>query len=117
MRSRRLFLCILIFCLGRSITYSVLTLRKRRFWYLGIDDLENTGNKEEYYKKLIDSTIRIIKHNQGDGDEGIPCDDEDDHGEEDYLLWWWVFGFAFLHRDSAITKRAWMALAAPSVPS
>lgn len=59
-----LFMCILIFCLGRSITYSVLTLRKRRFWYLGIDDLENTGNKEEYYRKLIESTIKIIKHNQ-----------------------------------------------------
>ena len=25
--------------------------------------------------------------------------------------------FAFLRRDSAIAKRAWMALAAPSVPS
>ena len=60
-----LFMCILIFCLGRSITYSVLTLRKRRFWYLGIDDLENSGNKKDYYVKLIDSTIKIIKHNEG----------------------------------------------------
>ena len=56
---------ILIYCLGRSITYSVLTLRKRKFWYLGIDDLQNTTNKKDHYIKLIDSTIRIIKHNQG----------------------------------------------------
>lgn len=59
-----LFMLILIYCLGRSITYSVLTLRKRKFWYLGIDDLQNTTNKKEYYTKLIDSTIKIIKHNQ-----------------------------------------------------
>lgn len=60
-----LFMLILIYCLGRSITYSVLTLRKRKFWYLGIDDLQNTTNKKDHYIKLIDSTIRIIKHNQG----------------------------------------------------
>lgn len=59
-----LFMLILIYCLGRSITYSVLTLRKRIFWYLGVDDLENTTNKKDHYKKLIDSTIKIIKHNQ-----------------------------------------------------
>ena len=59
-----LFMLILIYCLGRSITYSVLTLRKRVFWYLGINDLENTTNIKEHYKKLIDSTIKIIKHNE-----------------------------------------------------
>lgn len=51
-----LFMLILIYCLGRSITYSVLTLRKRKFWNLGVDDLENTTNKKDHYKKLIDST-------------------------------------------------------------
>ena len=56
---------ILIYNLGRSITYSVLTLRKRNYWTLGVEDLQQDNlNKEEYYKKLIDSTIRIIKHNQ-----------------------------------------------------
>ena len=50
--------------MGRSITYSVLTLRKRKFWNLGVDDLENTTNKKDHYKKLIDSTIKIIKHNE-----------------------------------------------------
>lgn len=58
------FLLILIYCLGRSIIYSVLTLRKRKFWSLGIDDLQNTTNKKDYYIKLIDSTIKIIKHNE-----------------------------------------------------
>lgn len=58
------FMMILIYCLGRSITYSVLTLRKRKFFYLGIDDLQNTTNKKDYYTKLITSTIKIIKHNQ-----------------------------------------------------
>lgn len=58
------FLLILIYCLGRSIIYSVLTLRKRKFWSLGIDDLQNTTNKRDYYTKLIESTIKIIKHNE-----------------------------------------------------
>ena len=58
------FMLILIYCLGRSIIYSILTLRKRTFWYLGIDDLQNTTNKKEHYKKLIKSTIKIIKHNE-----------------------------------------------------
>lgn len=59
-----LFMLILICCLGCSITYSVLTLRKRLFYHLGIDDLQNTTNKKEFYTKLIESTIKIIKHNQ-----------------------------------------------------
>lgn len=58
------FMLILIYCLGCSIIYSILTLRKRKLWYLGIDDLQNTTNKKEYYTKLIDSTIIIIKHNE-----------------------------------------------------
>lgn len=58
------FMLILIYCLGRSIIYSILTLRKRTFWYLGVDDLQNTMNKKEHYKKLIKSTIKIIKHNE-----------------------------------------------------
>lgn len=58
------FMLILIYCLGRSIIYSILTLRKRTFWYLGIDDLQNTTNKKEHYQKLINSTIKIIKHNE-----------------------------------------------------
>lgn len=58
------FMLILIYCLGRSIIYSILTLRKRTFWYLGIDDLQNTMNKKEHYIKLIKSTIKIIKHNE-----------------------------------------------------
>lgn len=58
------FMLILIFCLGRSIIYSVLTLRKRKFWYLGIDDLQNIINEKDYYTRLIDSTIKIIRHNE-----------------------------------------------------
>lgn len=59
-----MFMLILIYSLGRSIIYSVLTLRKRKFCNLGVDDLGNTTNKKDHYKKLIDSTIRIIKHNE-----------------------------------------------------
>lgn len=58
------FMVILIYYLGRSIMYSVLTLRKRTFWFLGVNDLENTTNKKQHYKKLIESTIKIIKHNE-----------------------------------------------------
>lgn len=58
------FMLILIYCLGRSIIYSILTLRKRTFWYLGINDLQNTTNKKEHYQKLIKSTIKIIKLNE-----------------------------------------------------
>lgn len=59
-----LFMLILVFCLGRSIIYSVLTLRKRKYCCLGVNDIENTTKKEDYYKKLIESTIKIIKHNE-----------------------------------------------------
>ena len=55
---------ILVFCLGRSITYSVLTLRKRNFWCLDVNDLEDTIKKEDHYKKLIESTIKIIEYNK-----------------------------------------------------
>ena len=58
------FTLVLISYLGRSIIYSILTLRKRNFWNLGIDDLEKTNNQKEQYKKLIESTIKIIKHNE-----------------------------------------------------
>ena len=59
-----LFMLVLIYYLGRSIIHSVLTLRKRMYYQLGIDDLENRKNKKEYYTKLIESTIKIIRHNQ-----------------------------------------------------
>lgn len=58
------FMVILIYCLGRSITYSVLSLRKRTYWVLGVNDLENTTNKKQFYTKLIESTIKIIKYNE-----------------------------------------------------
>lgn len=59
-----LFMLILIYCLGCSIIHSVLTLRKRLYYQLGINDLENRRNKKEHYIKLIESTIKIIKHNE-----------------------------------------------------
>ena len=59
-----LFLSILIYCLGRSIIYSVLTLRKRVYYQLGIDDLEDRKTIKELYFNLIKSTIKIIKHNE-----------------------------------------------------
>lgn len=59
-----LFMLILVFCLGRSITYSVLTLRKRNFWCLDVNGLEDTIKKEDHYKKLIESTIKIIEYNK-----------------------------------------------------
>lgn len=58
------YMLILIYCLGRSIIYSVLTLKKRRFWNLDVNDLKNTTNKKDHNKRLIGSTIAIIKHNE-----------------------------------------------------
>ena len=59
-----LFMLILIYYLGCSIIQSVLTLRKRLYYQLGINDLENRRNIKEHYVKLIESTIKIIKHNE-----------------------------------------------------
>lgn len=59
-----LFMLILIYCLGCSIIHSVLTLRKRLYYQLGINDLENRRNKKEHYVKLVESTIKIIEHNE-----------------------------------------------------
>lgn len=89
-----LFMLILIYCLGRSITYSVLTLRKRVFWYLGINDLENTTNIKEHYKKLIDSTIKIIKHNEAVINSKV---DSMQTAQESFIDFWIWSGLFFVN--------------------
>jgi hypothetical protein len=86
-----LFMLILIYCLGRSITYSVLTLRKRVFWNLGVDDLENTTNKKDHYKKLINSTIRIIKHNEALINSKVDSMEIAQESFVDFWIWSGVF--------------------------
>ncbi len=88
------FMLILIYCLGRSITYSILTLRKRTFWYLGIDDLQNTTNKEEHYKKLIKSTIKIIKHNEAVINSKV---DSMQTAQESFVNFWIWSGLFFVN--------------------
>lgn len=88
------FMLILIYCLGRSITYSILTLRKRTFWYLGIDDLQNTTNKKEHYKKLIKSTIKIIKHNEAVINSKV---DSMQTAQESFVNFWIWSGLFFVN--------------------
>lgn len=89
-----LFMLILIYSLGRSIIYSVLTLRKRKFWHLGIDDLQNTTNKKDHYKKMIDSTIKIIKHNQGVINSKV---DSMQIAQESFVNFWIWSGLFFIN--------------------
>lgn len=86
-----LFMLILIYCLGRSITYSVLTLRKRKFWYLGINDLQHSTNKKVYYTRLINSTIKIIKHNQEVINSKVDYMQEAQESFVDFWIWSGVF--------------------------
>ena len=88
------FMLILIYCLGRSIIYSILTLRKRTFWYLGIDDLQNTTNQKEYYKKLIKSTIKIIKHNEAVINSKV---DSMQTAQESFVNFWIWSGLFFVN--------------------
>lgn len=88
------FMLILIYCLGRSITYSILTLRKRTFWYLGIDDLQNTMNKKEHYQKLIKSTIKIIKHNEAVINSKV---DSMQKAQESFVNFWIWSGLFFVN--------------------
>lgn len=88
------FMLILIYCLGRSIIYSILTLRKRTFWYLGIDDLQNTTNKKEHYQKLIDSTIKIIKHNEAVINSKV---DSMQTAQESFVNFWIWSGLFFVN--------------------
>ena len=85
---------ILIYCLGRSIIYSILTLRKRTFWYLGIDDLQNTTNRKEHYKKLIKSTIKIIKHNEAVINSKV---DSMQTAQESFVNFWIWSGLFFVN--------------------
>ena len=88
------FMLILIYCLGRSIIYSILTLRKRTFWYLGIDDLQNTTNRKEHYKKLIKSTIKIIKHNEAVINSKV---DSMQTAQESFVNFWIWSGLFFVN--------------------
>lgn len=86
-----MFMVILIYCLGRSITYSILTLRKRSFWSLGIDDLQGIANKEGYYKKLIGCTIKIIKHNESVINSKVDTMQRAQDSFVDFWIWSGIF--------------------------
>ncbi len=86
------YMFILILCLGRSITYSLQTLRKRVFWYLDINDLEKIRSKEVYYKKLIVSTIKIINHNQ----EIINSKVDSMHKAQQCFIDFWIWSGIFI---------------------
>lgn len=89
-----MFVLILIYYLGRSITYSVLTLRKRTYWYLGINDLEGMGNMKTQYERLIESTIKIIKHNEAVINSKV---DSMQIAQESFVDFWIWSGLFFLN--------------------
>ncbi len=81
-----LFLVILLYHLGRSIVYSILVLKKRNTYALGIDDLI-AGSIKEHYTKIISSTIRIIKYNEDIINEKVDLMQLAQKSFIDFLLW------------------------------
>lgn len=59
-----LFMSVLVCLLSCAIWHSIQVLRKRTYWMLGIEDVENLDNRKDFYLKLIAATIKIIKHNE-----------------------------------------------------
>lgn len=59
-----LCLVVLIYYMMRSITYALLALRKRTYYYLAKNDIENATDKKTYYEGLINSIDIVLKQNQ-----------------------------------------------------
>lgn len=55
---------VLVAILASTIWYSVKVLKKRTYWKLATNDLENIANRKQYYIEMISSMIKILKFNE-----------------------------------------------------